>query len=83
MWIPVYLINYSIKVVLEVAMKPNEIKSLLILNGIKQSDIAKQLGIKRASVSGAISGQRPSRRIQAAIAKALNKNFKTLWGKAA
>lgn len=64
-------------------MEPNEIKSLLVLNGIKQSEIAKQLGIKRGTVSGAVSGQRPSRRIQAAIAKALNKKYEILWGKAA
>jgi transcriptional regulator with XRE-family HTH domain len=64
-------------------MEPNEIKALMVLKGIKQSDIAKQLGIKRSSVCGVVSGQHPSRRVQKAIARALKKSFKTLWGKAA
>lgn len=60
-------------------MEPNEIKSLLVLNGIKQSEIAKQLGMKRGSVSGAINGLRKSRRVQQAVADALGKDYKTLW----
>ncbi len=64
-------------------MKPNEIKSHMILKGIKQSDIAAQLGIRRSSVSGAVNGQRPSRRIQKAIAKALNEDYDKVWGKSA
>jgi transcriptional regulator with XRE-family HTH domain len=64
-------------------MTPNEIKSLMILKGIKQSSIAAQLGVLRSTVSGAVNGQRPSKRIQKAIAKALNESYKKLWGKAA
>lgn len=64
-------------------MTPNEIKSQMILKGIKQTDIAAKLGILRSSVSGAISGKRPSKRVQVAIAKALGLKYKNVWGDAA
>ena len=64
-------------------MKPNEIKSLMILKGIKQTDIARKLNLDRCTVSGAVNGLRKSRRVQQAIADALGKNYETLWGKAA
>lgn len=64
-------------------MKPNEIKSLMILKGIKQRHVAKKLGVQQPAISGAISGDRPSRRIQHALAEELGTDYETLWGKAA
>lgn len=61
-------------------MTVNEIKSLLILKGIKQSDIAASLNVRRSTVSGAISRKRLSRRIQKAIATALDEDYEKIWG---
>ncbi|QSV44912.1 helix-turn-helix domain-containing protein [Geobacter benzoatilyticus] len=61
-------------------MKANVIKALMILKGISQTDIAKQLGVKRCTVSGAVNGLRKSRRVQRAIATALDEDYESLWG---
>lgn len=59
-----------------------KVKALMILKGISQTDIAKQLGVKRCTVSGAVNGLRKSRRVQRAIAAALDEDYETLWGEA-
>ena len=64
-------------------MKPHEIRALLIKRQIKQVDIATELGIKRAAVSGAISGHWQSRRVCEAIAKRLDLPLKKLFPKLA
>lgn len=64
-------------------MKPHEIRALLIKNQIKQVDIAKELGIKRPAVSGAISGHWQSRRVCEAIAKRLKMPVGKLFPKLA
>ena len=63
-------------------MTPNEIKSLMMLKGIKQVNIAAQLGIRSSTVSGAVNGQRPSKRIQKCIAEELGEDYQKLWEKA-
>ena len=62
-------------------MSPNKIKAMLVERGIKQSDIAKELGIARSSVGGAISGyrQHKSRRVHEAVAKRVGKPIEKLW----
>jgi predicted transcriptional regulator len=60
-----------------------KVYALLIEHGIKQKDIADELKVKRATVSGVINGHHSSRRIQEYIAKRLNKPYERLWGKAA
>lgn len=60
-----------------------KVKSLLIENGIKQADIAKELGVTRGTVSAAITGYHQSRRVKQAVADALNIDYEKLWGKAA
>jgi len=64
-------------------MTPTEIKALMILKGITQRSIAAQLSILPSTVSGAISGQRPSKRIKECVAKTLGENYEKLWGESA
>jgi len=59
------------------------IKSLLVRNRITQAEIARELGCKRANVSGVLNGNFRSRRVQEHIAKRLNRDYDKLWGKAA
>lgn len=61
--------------------KYNNVKSLLVLHGIKQKDIANELGFKSArAISLILNGNKNSLRIKTAIAKKLNMPFKRLWG---
>ena len=60
-----------------------KVKSLLIKNGIKQADIAKELGITRGTVSGAIGGHHESKAIKQKVADLLKLDYEKLWGKAA
>lgn len=62
-------------------MTANKIKAMLVERGIKQTDIAKELGIARSSVAGAISGyrQHKSRRVHEAVAKRVGKPIEKLW----
>lgn len=57
-----------------------KVKALMILEGISQTDIANQLGVKRCTVSGAVNGLRKSRHVQRAIATALGVDYEELWG---
>lgn len=60
-----------------------KVKALLIRQGIKQTDIAKALGITRGTVSATINGHRESHNVKRYIAQLLNKDYVRLWGKAA
>ena len=60
-----------------------EIKAMLILKGIKQADIAKELHVSRAAVSAVVCGKGTSRRIKEHIARRLNKDIDDLWPMAA
>jgi transcriptional regulator with XRE-family HTH domain len=60
-----------------------KIKALLIERGIKQKDIAAELGVLLSTVSGVINGHHSSHRIKEHIAKKLHKPYEKLWGKAA
>lgn len=44
-------------------MKSNQIRAWLVLRGLTQTEIARQLGVSRAMVSLFISGQVSSRRL--------------------
>lgn len=61
-------------------MTSREIRASLILNGVKCVDIAKQLGVQKPAVTLIITRKQKSRRIQEAIAKAINKPFEEVWG---
>lgn len=60
-----------------------KIKSLLVKHGIKQKDIAAELGLTIGTVSGAINGHFESRRVKQHVADLLQKDYDKLWGKAA
>lgn len=60
-----------------------KIKSLLVKHGIKQKDIAAELGLTIGTVSGAINGHFKSRRIQQKVAELLSMDYEKLWGRAA
>jgi predicted transcriptional regulator len=62
-------------------MSPNKIKAMLVERGVKQCDIAKELGIAPSSVGGAIRGYRQhrSRRVHEAVAAKVGKPIEKLW----
>lgn len=64
-------------------MKPNEIKSALLLKNIKNNDLANALGVSPAAVSQVVYGDATSYRIQLYIAQLLNRPVHEIWPKAA
>lgn len=56
-----------------------QIKFALKMQNILLSDIAKELGVTRALVSGALLGRFRSRRVEAAIACHLGREPKDIW----
>mgnify|MGYP000896842406 CR=1 FL=1 len=62
-------------------MTPQEIKAHLILKGIKHCELAKELGVHKTAITLVINGNGKSKRIQEAIAKAINKPFNEVWKK--
>jgi len=52
---------------------PREIRAALILRGVKQRDVAQELGVAEAIVSQVISRKRTSERIERAIARAIGR----------
>lgn len=56
-----------------------KVKALMILNGIKGVDIARELRVSPTTVYVVLSGKGKSARIQKAIAEALGMNVKDLW----
>jgi predicted transcriptional regulator len=55
------------------------IKSLMVLRGIKQVDIAKKLRVSQPAVSQTLMGKIDSKRIKREIANALNESVHKLW----
>lgn len=64
-------------------MDPNEIKSLMVKKHVKGSEIAASERVSRSCVSQVVNRKIRSRRIQMAIANALDLPFERIWGKAA
>jgi len=64
-------------------MKPAKIRALLIEHQVKQTDIAKELGVTPAAVSRVIRGDYKSRRTQEAIATKVRVPFEKMWRTAA
>lgn len=58
----------------------NYIRGLLALRGIRVVDIARHLGVTKATVSFVIAGRTRSHRVQKIIAEMLDMPFETLWG---
>jgi len=61
------------------ALTPAEIKAMLLLRGISQTEIAEVAGVERSRVSEVINGRRTTRRIREAVAKALGKEVAAIW----
>ena len=59
-----------------------KVKALLVERGIKQKDIAEELGVLLSTVSGVLNGHHSSARIRAYITKRLGKSCERLWDKA-
>ena len=60
-------------------MKPAEIKAALVLRGVRQADIARQVGHAGAFVHDVIAGKRRSLAIEQAVAAALGKPLKEVF----
>lgn len=56
-----------------------KVKALMVLNGIKGVGIAKKLGVSPTTVYVVLSGKGKSRRIQKAVAEALDMTVEDLW----
>ena len=63
-------------------MNVNNIKAELIMKNVKQTEIARSLGITSASVNEVITGRRKNPRIREAIAAAINKPVSEIWPEA-
>jgi transcriptional regulator with XRE-family HTH domain len=60
-------------------MTSTEIKILLLRDGITQTSIAKKIGVTLGFVNQIINGQRRTRRVRMAIAKAVGRRVEDLW----
>ncbi|MGO9018739.1 MAG: helix-turn-helix domain-containing protein [Syntrophobacteraceae bacterium] len=57
----------------------NEVKKILIDEGLSIADLARKTGFTRGHLSGVINGRYKSKRAQKVIALALRKEFSELW----
>ena len=60
-------------------MNSRQIKAALILKGITQTSIAKELGVPVSLVCMVISGAEKTPRVRQAIAAAIGKPVRTIW----
>jgi len=60
-----------------------KVKALLVERGIKQKDIADELGVLLSTVSGVLNGHHSSARIKQYITRRLGEPCERLWDKAA
>lgn len=60
-------------------MKPHEIRAALMLAQTKIKDIAELCELSTPAVHQVIVGNRPNKRIRAAIAQAINKPVSEIW----
>jgi lambda repressor-like predicted transcriptional regulator len=58
---------------------PQEIRAALMLRGVKQKDIAKEVGVDASMISLVIKCERVSRRVRKAIAQALGREVVEIW----
>lgn len=62
------------------ASRLDYVRGLLAAHRIRSREIARSLGIKDSTVSQILAGRGKSRRVQKAIAEALNMPFEDVWG---
>ncbi|MCL6591610.1 MAG: helix-turn-helix domain-containing protein [Firmicutes bacterium] len=60
---------------------PLEIKSALILKGITQASIARNLGVSPSLVSHVIHGTEKNKKVRMEIARILEKPIREIWRK--
>ncbi len=60
-------------------MKPIEIKILLLRAGVTQANIGRKVGVSRSFINQIIKGQRQTKRVRMAIAKAVGRRVEELW----
>ncbi|HBF39979.1 MAG TPA: transcriptional regulator [Firmicutes bacterium] len=60
---------------------PLEIKAAIILKGVSQTSIAKELGIAKSLVSMVIHGTEKNAKVRKAIAKIMGQPVKKIWPK--
>jgi transcriptional regulator with XRE-family HTH domain len=70
------------KTIADSEKRARKIKSLLIARGIKQADVAHDLGLTRSAISHVIAGSGQSKRVQNHIAELLGEDPERLWEKA-
>jgi len=57
-----------------------KIKVLLILKGLKVTELAREIGVHQTAISHTIHGRLKSRRIQEFLAQKLGVPYRELWG---
>lgn len=62
--------------------KYNHVRSLLVLHGIRNRDLARAIGVSEAFVSMVLHGKEESRRVKQFIAQALGIKVEKLWDNA-
>jgi lambda repressor-like predicted transcriptional regulator len=60
---------------------PQEIKAALILKGVSQTSIAKELGVAKSLVSMVIYGAEKNAKVRKTIAKIIGQPVKEIWPK--
>lgn len=60
-------------------MKTREILAALMVRGVRQTEIAKRLGVSKGMISHVIHGRKKSYRIQYYIAKLLDEEIDEIW----
>lgn len=61
-------------------LTPNQIRARLIEQGITLAELGRRIGVKRVTVSVIVGKHGKSKRIQAAIAKAIGMAYREVWG---
>lgn len=64
-------------------MHKQKIKAMLVERGIRQVDIARELGLKKETVNTVLNNHGTSRRVKEHIAKRLGRPVEYLWPKQA
>lgn len=81
-----YSLSMSLKLAHDKIKKTSRLdyaKGLLRMHKIRSRDLAKQIGVHESAVCHVLAGRKKSRRVQQAIADALDLSFEDLWGRSA
>jgi len=59
--------------------EPHEIRAVLVLARVRQSDLARELGVSDNMISRVIRGQSVSGRVRRRIAEVIGRDVKEIW----